>query len=159
MAGPRFSPSSVGSSTLGGAVICPDSISTLVGLGFISWGEGGEHGGDWSRSGWKRKASHNRNRMCAPQTSLTGGSTGMEGRAWSGHGGRARPVNQEAIPQHHFGLILGKLDSSLSIQQRGTHVPRNPGVPDCSQTGPAFKALILNKRCFAGQIPQACVGA
>lgn len=122
-------------------------------------GGGGEHGRDWSRSVWKRKASHNRNRMCAPQTSLTGGRTGMEGRALSCHGGRARPVNQEIILPHHFGLILGKLDSSLSTQRRGIHMPRNPELPDCSQTGPAFEALILNECCFAGQIPQACVGA
>lgn len=38
-------------------------------------------------------------------------------------------------------------------------MPRNPMLPDCSQTRPTFKALILNECCIAGQIPQACFGA
>lgn len=97
--------------------------------------------------------------MCAPQTSPTGGRTGMEdGGNCPGFGFRARPINQETILQHCFGLIPGKLGSPLSTQPRGAHMPRNPMLPDCSQTRPTFKALILNECCFAGQIPQACFG-
>lgn len=61
--------------------------------------------------------------------------------------------------EHHFGLILGKRDFAFSTLPQGACMPRNPMLPDCSQTRPTFKALILNECCVAGQVPQACLGA
>lgn len=108
----------------------------------------------------EQSAPHNKNRMCAPQISPIGGRrTGMEDRRCSGCCCSAGPSSQETILQHHLGIILEKPDSPLSIQHQRAHVPRNLMLPGCSQTRPAFGALILSECCFAGQIPQACVGA
>lgn len=87
-----------------------------------------------------------------------------EGQGWRGRGPcwlwcRARPINQETVLQHHFGILLEKLDSPLAVQPQGAHLPRNPLLPGCSQTRAAFKALIVNECCSVGQTPQACAGA
>lgn len=75
-----------------------------------------------------------------------------------GFGFRARSINEETILRPHSRLIPGKLDSSLSMQPQGAHMPKNLMLRGCSQTRPTFKALILNECCSAGQISQAYVG-
>lgn len=130
------------------------SISMLMGLGGFSANRNGGLRGSWSKRACKQNALCNKNRMCTPQINSTAGWTASEDGETS----------QASKRTQFFNITLGSWSGGgnrtflFFTQPQGAHMPKNPKLWICVQTRSTFNALILNEGCYAGQIPQACLG-